>query len=803
MAIREDRDIDEGDLRVTVPERTSAGLTAVRVALSRAVSEMGLARTSRTLRALNQADGFDCQGCAWADPDPSHRHAAEFCENGAKAVAEEATRRRVGPEFFARHPLSLLEERSDYWLGRQGRLTHPMVRRPGSDHYEEIGWDDAFGLIGERLGALASPDEAVFYTSGRTSNEAAFIYALLARAYGTNNLPDCSNMCHESTSVALAEVIGIGKGSVSLEDVHAAALIVIAGQNPGTNHPRMLSALEEAKRRGARILAINPLPEAGLINFRNPQTARGLVGGGTDLADRHLAIRVNGDMALFQAIGALILEAEDRAAAEGRPGAVLDRAFIDGRTEGFEAYAAGLRALDWDGVLRATGLAREEIAAAADMFLASPRTVICWAMGITQHRNAVATIKEFVNVALLQGNIGRSGAGLCPVRGHSNVQGDRTMGIWERPPDWYLDAIRSEFGFSPPREHGFAVVHAIRALRDAKAKVFVGMGGNFASATPDSAVTFAALRSADLTVQVSTKLNRSHVVCGHTALILPALGRSERDVQEAGEQYVTVEDSMSSVHASRGRLDPAGPLLRSEVAIVCGIARALAPRATAVAGIPWADFARDYDAIRERIARVIPGCEDYSARASAPGGFTLPHPPRDRREFTTPSRRAVFSTAPAEAVEVPEGRLLLQTLRSHDQFNTTIYGLSDRYRGVEGGRRVVFLHPDDIAAAGFADGDLADIVSEWEDGAERRVHGFRVVPYPTPRGCAAAYYPETNPLVPLDSVALGSLCPASKSVIIRLERATAPAGAHGPASAGAGVGADEHHTAEPEPPHLS
>jgi formate dehydrogenase major subunit len=790
-------DIDETAIRVSGPERTSAGLTAVRTALAHAVGEMGVARTSKTLRRVNQADGFDCQGCAWADPDPGHRHAAEFCENGAKAVAEEGTLRRVGPEFFARHTIADLDERSDYWLGQQGRLTHPMVRRPGADRYEQIGWDEALTLIGDHLGGLASPDEAVFYTSGRTSNEAAFSYGLLARAFGTNNLPDCSNMCHESTSVALAEVIGIGKGSVSLEDVHAASLIVIAGQNPGTNHPRMLSALETAKKRGARILAINPLPEAGLINFRNPQTPRGIVGSGTDLADRHLAIRVNGDLPLFQAIGALILEAEEAAADAGRPGAVLDRAFIEASTEGFEEWAANVRALDWDHVLRATGLTREEIEAAAAMFIESPRTVICWAMGITQHRNAVATIKEFVNVALLQGNIGRPGAGLCPVRGHSNVQGDRTMGIWERPPAWFLDAIGTEFGFSPPREPGLAVVEAIRALRDGRARVFIGMGGNFAAATPDSEVTFAALRSADLTVQVSTKLNRSHVVCGRTALILPALGRSERDVQASGEQFVTVEDSMSSVHASRGRLDPAGPLLRSEMSIVCGIARALAGRAPAVAAIDWDAFESDYDAVRAHIARVIPGCEDYSRRAAQPGGFTLPHPPRDRREFTTPSKRAVFSASPAEVVTVPEGRLLLQTLRSHDQFNTTIYGLDDRYRGISGGRRVVFLHPDDITAFGLEDGQRVDLVSEWEDGAERRVRGFRVVPYPTPRGCAAAYYPETNPLVPLDSVALGSLCPASKSVIIRLEPpAPAPAPTAVPAAGAA-------HKDAPQPPHMS
>jgi molybdopterin-dependent oxidoreductase alpha subunit len=766
-------DIDEAGVRVSAPEEAAAGLAGVAAAMRNALGQMGVARSVRTLRAINQADGFDCQGCAWADPDPGHRHAAEFCENGAKAVAEEATLRRIGPEFFARHTLAELDERSDYWLGQQGRLTHPMVRRPGAERYEEIGWDAAFALIGDHLGALGSPDEAIFYTSGRTSNEAAFAYGLLARAFGTNNLPDCSNMCHESTSLALAETIGIGKGSVSLEDVHAASLIVIAGQNPGTNHPRMLSALETAKRRGARILAINPLPEAGLINFRNPQTVRGLVGGGTDLADQHLAIRINGDLALFQAFGALILEAEDRAAAAGRPGTVIDRAFVEADTAGFDRYAANLRDLDWDLVLASTGLTRDEIERAAGLFVDSPRTVICWAMGITQHRNAVATIKEFVNVALLQGNIGRPGAGLCPVRGHSNVQGDRTMGIWERPPAWFLDAIGGEFGFAPPRAPGLGVVDSIRALRDGRAKVFIAMGGNFAAATPDSAVTHAALRSAALTVQVSTKLNRSHVVCGATALILPALGRSERDLTGGREQWVSVEDSMSSVHASVGRLEPADPLLRSEVAIVHGMARAVGERAPAVAGIDWDAFAGDYDAIREHIARVIPGCEGYSERARRPGGFVMPHPPRDRRTFATPSGKAGFTASPVEVLLVPEGRLLLQTLRSHDQFNTTIYGLSDRYRGIAGGRRVVFVHPDDIASLGVADGAMVDLVSEWEDATERRVHGFRVVPYPTPRGCAAAYYPETNPLVPLDSVAIGSHCPASKSVIIRLEPAPA------------------------------
>ncbi|MCY7396105.1 MAG: FdhF/YdeP family oxidoreductase, partial [Nocardioides sp.] len=550
------RDVDDSDLEVSAPKRSAAGVPGVLTALKMAVDQMGVVRTARTLLRVNQDDGFDCQGCAWPDPPAGHRHTAEFCENGAKAVAEEATVRRVGPEFFAEHPISDLAERSGYWLGQQGRLTDPVVRRAGSDHYEPISWDDAFAMVGRHLNALGSPDEATFYTSGRTSNEAAFAYQLFARAYGTNNLPDCSNMCHESTSVALAETIGIGKGSVSLEDVHEAELIVITGQNPGTNHPRMLTALERAKKNGAKILAVNPLREAGLTRFHNPQNPRGLVTG-TALADLHLPVRVNGDLALFQAIGHLVLAAEDTAAAAGRPGAVADLEFITRHTTGFEAWAEHVRALDWDVVLESTGLSMDQIEDAAAMFLEAGSVVHCWAMGITQHKNAVGTIKEFVNLALLTGDIGRPGAGLCPVRGHSNVQGDRTMGIWDRPPVWFLDALQREFGFDPPREHGLDTVDSIRALRDGQAHVFVGMGGNFVSATPDTEVTEGALRNAALTVQVSTKLNRSHAVCGEEALILPALGRTEIDRTGGTEQKVTVEDSMSSVHASRGRGAPA------------------------------------------------------------------------------------------------------------------------------------------------------------------------------------------------------------------------------------------------------
>jgi molybdopterin-dependent oxidoreductase alpha subunit len=791
-------DIDEARLDIDRPKHAAAGLTAVAVTMKRGVESMGVARTARSLLKLNQVDGFDCQGCAWPDPDPEHRHTAEFCENGAKAVAEEATRRRVGPDFFARHSVADLGEHTDYWLGQQGRITHPVVRRAGGTHYEPISWDDAFSLVASHLRQLESPDEAIFYTSGKTSNEAAFLYQLFARAYGTNNLPDCSNMCHESTSVALAEVIGIGKGSVTLQDIHSAELIVICGQNPGTNHPRMLTALEKAKRNGAKILAVNPLKEAGLLRFRNPQTPRGLSGVGTGLADLHLPIKVNGDLALFQAIGALLLAREEAAAAAGRPGTVLDLGFIEQYTTGYDDWAKALGEVDWEGVYAATGLSREQIEAATDMFVASKATVTCWAMGITQHRNAVATIKEIANVALAQGNIGKPGAGLCPVRGHSNVQGDRTMGIWEKAPDHFLDALQKEFHFAPPREHGHDTVDSIRALRDRHARVFVGMGGNFVSATPDTVVTEEAMRSATLTVQVSTKLNRSHVVCGETALILPVLGRSEKDLTGGRVQRVTVEDSMSSVHASQGPLEPASDQLRSEVAVVCGLAEATVPD---VGDIPWSEFRADYTNIRRAISRVVPGCAAYAEKVDRPGGFFLPDPPRDSRTFPTEEGTALFTVSPLDMLHIPEGRLLLQTLRSHDQFNTTIYGLDDRYRGISNGRRVVFVHPDDIAALGLSDGDVVDLVSEWKDGTERTAPEFRVVAYDTPRGCAAAYYPETNPLVPLDSTAIGSNCPTSKSVIIRLHAdAGRPQQSGG---SGAPIGSDAGHKSEVAPEHLS
>ncbi|MFE0734247.1 FdhF/YdeP family oxidoreductase [Streptomyces sp. NPDC058855] len=745
--------------RVGPPQHAAAGLPAVGHTLRMAQEQMGPLRTARTLLKVNQKDGFDCPGCAW--PEGEKRHVAEFCENGAKAVAEEATLRRVTPAFFAAHPVAELASRSGYWLGQQGRITEPVYLPEGGDRYEPVTWECAFAIIAEELRALGSPDEALFYTSGRTSNEAAFLLQLFAREFGTNNLPDCSNMCHESSGSALTETLGVGKGSVSLEDLHRADLIIVAGQNPGTNHPRMLSALEKAKAAGARIISVNPLPEAGLERFKNPQTPQGMLKGAA-LTDLFLQIRIGGDQALFRLLNRLVLET---------PGAV-DEAFVREYTHGFEEFAAAAREADWEETLTATGLTRAEIGKALEMVLASERTIVCWAMGLTQHKHAVPTIREVVNLLLLRGAVGRPGAGVCPVRGHSNVQGDRTMGIFERPAPAFLDALDKEFGIVSPRRHGFDVVRSIQALRDGEAKVFFAMGGNFVGASPDTEVTEAAMRNARLTVHVSTKLNRSHAVTGRRALILPTLGRTDKDVQRSGRQVVTVEDSMGLVHASRGNLPPASPHLLSEPAIVARMARAVLGAESAT---PWEEFEADYGAIRDRIARVVPGFEDFNARLAAhPGGFALPHAPRDERRFPTATGKANFTAAPVEYPRVPEGRLLLQTLRSHDQYNTTIYGLDDRYRGIKGGRRVVLVHPEDAAALGLADGAYADLVSEWTDGVERRAPGFRVVHYPTARGCAAAYYPETNVLVPLEATADVSNTPASKSVIVRLEE-SAPA----------------------------
>ncbi|MDE3108196.1 MAG: FdhF/YdeP family oxidoreductase [Acidobacteriota bacterium] len=727
-----------------------------------AFNEMGVKRTAITLSSLNQVKGFDCPSCAWPDQAPGERSHAEFCENGAKAVAWEATRSRVDREFFATHSVDELRRADDYSLEHHGRLTEPMYLAPGATHYTPISWDDALALCATRLRALPDANRAVFYTSGRASNEAAFLYQLLARRLGTNNLPDCSNMCHESSGAALSETIGVGKGTVSLQDItDHADLIVIVGQNPGTNHPRMLSALETAKRRGARIVAVNPLPEAGLVRFKNPQKARGLIGRGTTLTDRYLAVRVNGDLALFAGVNKALLARE-----EASPGTVFDHAFLDRYCDGLDEAIQGWRDLNWTDLELASGLARDEFEAFAADVVAAERVVVCWAMGITQHRNAVATIREIVNFLLLRGNIGRPGAGPSPIRGHSNVQGDRTMGVWEKMPDEFLDRLRDEFHFEPPRRHGFDTVNAIRAMRDGRVDVFFALGGNFVAATPDTDVTQSAMAACQLTVHVATKLNRSHLWHGREALLLPCLSRSERDVQPSGEQFVTVEDSMAMVHSSKGRLEPGSEELRSEVAIIAGLGDALFGE-----DVGWREMGRDYRKIRAHIENVIPGFEDYEERVGEAGGFVLPRGPHDSRTFATATGKARFTRNLVDTVSVPEGHLLLQSVRSHDQFNTTVYGLDDRYRGIKGGRRVVFVNEADLAERGLRDGDVVDLVSVWSDG-ERYARGFRAVAYPTPKGCAAAYFPEVNVLVPLDSTAIGSNTPTSKSIVIRIEPAS-------------------------------
>src|ERR1700744_4625892 len=687
---------DERHLRVGGPETSAVGVPGVAVSMRYALAERGTARSVRTLLRVNQADGFDCPSCAWGDPAAGERKHAEFCENGAKAVAWEATRKRVDAAFFKAHPVAFLRQQTDHWLESNGRLTEPMHLAPDGTHYQPIGWDHALGLIADRLRGLSDPNRALFYTSGRASNEAAFAYQLLARRTGTNNLPDCSNMCHEASGAALTQTIGIGKGTVTLEDISDhAGLIVVVGQNPGTNHPRMLAALEEAKQRGAKIVAVNPLPEAGLMRFKNPQKARGLAGHGTKLADRFLRVRVNGDLALFAGVNKALLERDDAARGNGA-GSVLDHAFISEHTEGFAGAAAAWRALDGATAEELSGLSRSRIEEFAGAVIAADSVIVCWAMGLTQHKNAVRTIREIVNFLLLRGNIGRPGAGPCPVRGHSNVQGDRSMGVWEKMPDAFLDKLRDEFGFDPPRPHGWDVVDSIRGMRDGKVDVFFALRGNFAPPTPDTEVTTAALARCGLTVHIATKLNRSHLLTGREALILPCLGRTERDVQASGEQHVTVEDSMSVVHASSGRLAPASRQLRSEVAIVTGLAAELFGD-----DLGWTAMGADYSVIRRHIANVVDGCADYDARASRPGGFTMPRPPHDSRTFKTPTGRARFTVNEVSAVQVPPGHLLLQTLRSHDQFNPMVYGLDHRYRGGHGGRRVVLVSGAALAERGL------------------------------------------------------------------------------------------------------
>lgn len=725
----------------------------------------------RALLKTNQHGGFDCPGCAWGES--AEAGPIKFCENGAKAVNWEATKRRVDASFFARYSVSQLREQSDYWLEYQGRLTEPMRYDRASDRYRPISWDEAFALIADHLKRLDTPDQAEFYTSGRASNEAAYLYQLFVRAFGTNNFPDCSNLCHEASGVAMTQSIGVGKGTVSFEDFEHADAIFVLGQNPGTNHPRMLEPLRAAVQRGARVVVFNPLKERGLERFQNPQNALEMLSNrDRATSTAYFCPKLGGDMALVRGMVKYLWQWERDAQSTQQP-RLFDHAFIAQHTHGLDAYLAVVDATGWEQIESQSGLSRREIEQAARLYAGAERVIICWAMGITQHQHSVATIQEITNLALLRGNIGKPGAGLCPVRGHSNVQGDRTMGINEGPTQAFLDALERHFGFSVPRHPGHNAVAAINAMLTGQARVFIGLGGNFAQATPDSVRTHQALQNCELTVQISTKLNRSHLTCGREALILPCLGRTDIDRQACGPQAVTVEDSFSMVHASHGQLEPLSPLMRSEPAIIAGIAAAT----LGANPVDWNWLVESYARIRQLIAATIPGFTDFETRLKHTGGFYLGNA-ASRREWKTAEGKAAFRAQALPDELLPQQirslgvtpDLILQSLRSHDQYNTTIYGLEDRYRGVKGMRNVIFVNAQDIRRLGYEAGQKVDLISLWNDGIERRVTGMILLPYDTPLGQAAAYYPETNPLVPLESYGEGSHTPTSKFIAIRLER---------------------------------
>jgi len=756
--------IDVKNLQVTEQKDWAAGVPAVLSAYKNVSSKVGPIRGTKLLAQLNQIEGFDCPGCAWPDPLLT-RSTFEFCENGAKAVADEATLKRATAKFFGKHSIDDLKLKSDRWLNDQGRLVEPLFLAEGSSHYQPISWSNALNQVAKELNKLDSPNQAAFYTSGRTSNEAAFLYQLFVRQFGTNNLPDCSNMCHESSGVGLTETIGVGKGTVSLHDLEHSEAIFIFGQNPGSNHPRMLASLQAAKRQGAKIVAINPLDEAGLKRFKNPQEIEGVIGTGTALRDVYLPVKINGDVAFLKGLCKALIERDDA----GQD--VLDKKFIAEFCLGFNAFKQDISDTSWADIEQGSGLTQSQINQAADIACGSKKTICCWAMGMTQHKNAVANIQLMTNFLMLQGNLGKPGAGVCPVRGHSNVQGDRTMGIWEKPSATFLDALQQTYDFDVPREHGYDTVETIQAMAQGQVKVMFALGGNFFRATPDHTATKQALANCELTVQVSTKLNQSHLYTGKNALILPALGRTEIDQQLTGIQTVTVENSMGVVQTSHGKIPAASNLLKSEVAIVADLAALTLPDSL----INWQQMQDDYRIIRDDIAQVIPGFESFNQRIEELGEFELPNGVRDKREFATSNGKANFVVHDIESIHLPKGCLLMMTIRSHDQFNTTVYTNNDRYRGIHGSRRVVFVSAEDLRDLGLQTGQSVDIHSHWpnEKIKTRTAEGFTLVQYDIPRGCAAAYYPETNDLIPLSSVADKSNTPAYKSVVISLHKKTA------------------------------
>ncbi|MCX6213256.1 FdhF/YdeP family oxidoreductase [Spirosoma sp.] len=752
-------------LKLGKPATVAAGVTAVLKSMEFSWSEAGVGRGTHALLKLNQKDGFDCSSCAWPDPD-DHRSVAEFCENGAKATASDADSRRADPEFFAKHSLVDLSHMTDRDLNNSGRLTHPLVLRPGDTHYRPITWRDAFQVVADELNALKSPDEAIFYTSGKVPNEPAYLYQLFVREFGTNNLPDCSNMCHESSGSALSPTLGLGKGSVTLNDVHDAEVILIMGQNPGTNHPRMLTALQIAKRKGAKIIAINPLHEAGLSHFKNPQDFMNpikavgtLLSKGTPISDLHLQVKINGDMAVLRGIMKHLLAAEEQ-----NPGQVIDHEFIREYTAGYDEFITTIRNTAWEDIEEMSGLSRGQLLEASNIIAPKQKIITCWAMGLTQQKNGVMSIQEIVNLHLLKGAVGKPGAGTCPVRGHSNVQGDRTMGIWERPHDDFLDALKKEYGFEPPREHGHDTVESIKAMHEGKTNVFMSLGGNFLSASPDTELVAEALRKQSLTVFVSTKLNRGHLVTGKTSLILPCFAHLDIDMQKSGHQFTSCENSMGVVSQNKGVLEPLEGEMLSEVAILSGIALTTLGERTKV---DWVAYTENYDTIRDAIARVIPGFDKFNEKIRKPGGFYLPNGPRERN-FTTENGKANFTVTDMVKHTLEPGQLVLMSIRSHDQFNTTIYDYNDRYRGVYGERRIIFMNPQDMKERGIQERQLVNITSHFE-GQQRKLERFVAIPYHIPKGDTAAYYPEVNPLVPVASVAYISNTPTSKFIVVTVE----------------------------------
>lgn len=739
--------------------KLAVGWPGIFASVQHVFGTMPVARGLKSLLNLNQKGGIDCPSCAWPDPDGHRSAIGEFCENGAKAIADEATTLKVGPSFFQRYSVEEMAEKSDFWLGKQGRLTAPMVLKEGEKNYEQISWEKAFEMVAKELNDLKSPNEAIFYTSGRSSNEAAFLYQLFVRAFGTNNLPDCSNMCHESSGLALNETLGIGKGSVTLDDFEKAEVILIMGQNPGTNHPRMLTSLEKAKKNGAKIVAINPLFETGLRGFNNPQTINGLFGKGSSIADLYLQIRINGDLALLKAVNKLLVERD-----QVQTG-ILDWQFIKNNTTGFEKYLEDIYQQDETKLIADAGLTLSELNELVNLLAENSKIIVCWAMGLTQHKNSVATIQEIVNLLLLKGAIGKEGAGTCPVRGHSNVQGDRSMGIMHKPSSTFNKSIFKNFGFKPPDDQGFDVVEAIEAMHDKKAKVFFALGGNFLSASPDTEYTAKALRNCKLTVHVSTKLNRSHLIHGKTALILPCLGRTDKDFQKNEEQFVSTENSMGVVQKSQGVLKPPSDNLMSEPAIIAHLAfKTLGEKHS----IPWLKYASDYALIRKEIEKTIEGFENFEKNLEFDGGFYLPNGPREGK-FKTLTGKAKFTINTWNRINLEVDEFLMMTIRSHDQFNTTIYGLNDRYRGIFNERRIIFINSDDLKEFGFEMYEKVNIVNNF-GGVKRVAEKFILVPYAIPRGCLATYFPETNVLVPLHSQAEGSQTPTSKSVVVKLEK---------------------------------